>query len=496
MKKEMFFLCFLCIFANVQASVKDTLTAPIRFDFGGGVVAEGFIGVSAKTLYSDQLGYGFEEGAQPVETIRAPKKKKAVVDSLAYDFITAQGEAPFRFSVKLPEGNYKVTVTLGDKEGTSKTTVKAETRRLMLESITTAKGEVRKESFNVNIRTPKLSAGNTLKLDSHEWDAATGLIKTLTWDNKLTLQFNDEHPCVCAIEIEPLHNAITVFVIGDSTVTDQRSAGTWAQYLPRWFTGNVVIANHAESGQTLKGFRFQRRWDKVMESVKEGDYLFIQLGTNDEKSKGHDPMWPSDDRAGDWIRTHSAADTDYIWELAIMAVEARRHGVTPIIVSPMSKFDRTRLAPTHVMDAYGQNAPKAAELAGCAFIDLWGMSLDIIRAAGEDGLHVYSDGTHTNDYGGYLYSLCIAKGIKENGLELAKYLVDDLIDIDPKNPTPRYIDFTVPIEKRAAPVRKGSTSMGFAAEGLAPGQRFPGDTQGEAAHRAAEKAKKEQKTKK
>ena len=226
-----------------------------------------------------------------------------------------------------------------------------------------------------------------------------------------------------------------------------------------------------------------------MESVKPGDYLFIQLGTNDEKLKGHDPMWPSDDRAGDWIRTHSDAETDYIWELAIMVVEARRHGVTPVIVSPMTKFDRTRLTPTHVMDKYGENAPKAAQLTQCAFIDLWGMSIDIINAVGEDGLHVYSDGTHTNDYGGYLYSLCIAKGIKENKLGLAEFFVKDLIDIDPKNPQPRYVDFTVPIEKRVAPRKGGATSMGFAAEGLAPGQRFPGDTQGEATQRAKKQKK-------
>ncbi len=490
MKKVILTTLCVCIFSFsviAQETVHSSKPTSLRFDFGGGEVAEGFINVTAATGYSEMLGYGFEDGARIKEITRTPKRKKDS-DALNYDFITSEDGTPFRFSIKLPEGNYRVIVTLGDKNGTSKTTVRAETRRLMLESVTTTKGEIRKDSFNVNIRTPKLSAGNTIKLDSHEWDAKTGIIKTLTWDNKLTLQFNDEQPCVCAIEIVPLDNAITVFVIGDSTVTDQRSAGTWAQYLPRWFKDNIVIANHAESGQTLKGFRFQRRWDKVMESVKEGDYLFIQLGTNDEKKKGHDPMWPTEDRAGDWIRTHSDAETDYIWELAIMAVEACRHGVTPVIVSPMSKFDRKNLVPTHVMDAYGKNAAKAAELAQCAFIDLWSMSIDIINAVGEDALHVYSDGTHTNDYGGYLYSLCIAKGIKENKLALANYLTDDLIDIDPKNPTPRYTDFTVPIEKRIAPSHKSPTSMGFAAEGLAPGQRFPGDTQGEAEYRAKQKA--------
>ena len=73
--------------------------------------------------------------------------------------------------------------------------------------------------------------------------------------------------------------------------------------------------------------------------------------------------------------------------------------------------------------------------------------------------------------------------------EMFTYLYFKEMNIDPKNPTPRYADFTVPIEKRAAPRQKGATSMGFAAEGLAPGQRFPGDTQGEAEYRAAQKAK-------
>jgi hypothetical protein len=46
-------------------------------------------------------------------------------------------------TVALSEGNYKVTVTLGDKSGVSMTTVKSETGRLMLERIVTAKGKYR-----------------------------------------------------------------------------------------------------------------------------------------------------------------------------------------------------------------------------------------------------------------------------------------------------------------------------------------------------------------
>ncbi len=410
-----------------------------RFDFGSSTAAEGFTAVTGSMTYNEQRGFGFETDAKVTDVVNATG------DALTKDYVTSS-DPFFKFSVKLPEGNYKVTVTLGNTEGESRTTVKAENKRLMLESITTAPNETKNVSFNVNVRQPNLSEGNTIKLNSREWDKETKKAKTYTWDEKLTLQFNDSTPCVCAIEIEPLDKVITVFTIGDSTLTD--GGGVWAQYIPRWFDENVVVANHAESGMTIKGFRFGRRWDKVIESAKEGDYVFIQLGTNDQKSRGHDPMWATEDRAGDWVRTHSDAETDYIWSLATMAVEAKRNGLIPVIVSPLTKINRNTYTITDMMTPYGINARKAAELADCAYIDLWGMSVEIVNALGEGVLKVFSDGTHCDNYGGYLFALCIAKGIKENNLDLGKYFIEEMPDIDPKAPKPSFEEFTVPIEPR------------------------------------------------
>lgn len=427
---------FCCLSAGYALSAQT-----VKFDFGSGPVQDGYVQVNSSTVYSEATGYGFEPGAVVSDVLN--RKGNA----LTRDYVTS--DVPFRFSVRLPEGSYRVIVTLGNTEGTSCTTVKSEIRRLMVESFRTGRGDVADVPFNVNVRTPSLSGRNEIKLNSSEVDYATGAIKKLTWDDKLTLQFYDEAPCVCGLVIEPVpENTVTVFLIGDSTVTDQAGGGTWGQYLPRWFNTNVVVANHAESGMTIKGFRFGRRWDKVMESCKEGDYLFIQLGTNDEKSNGHDPMWEADDHAGDWIRTHSAADTDYIWELAAMAVEARRHGVTPVIVSPMTKINRADGSATQLMTPYGLNARKAAELAGCAFIDLWGMSMDIVKALGSQSVRAYSDGTHTDNYGAYLFSRAIVKGIRDNGLPLQQYVLPEAFGFDPAHPEPSLEDFKTPIEPR------------------------------------------------
>lgn len=430
--------------AIALASTVSAGAQTFKFDFGSAKAANGYTPVTSATAYSDELGYGFDPGS----TITDVTRRRG--NALNSDYVTSEGV--FKFSVKLPEGNWKVTLTLGDTEGTSNTVVKSEIRRLMTGVVATDMAEVREVSFNCNTRTPQLSKNNTLKLNSSEYDYQTGAIKKITWDDKLTLQFYGERPCVSSLVVEPAaSDVITVFIIGDSTVTDQAGGGTWGQYLPRWFDEGVVVANHAESGMTIKGFRFGRRWDKIMESCKEGDYLFIQLGTNDEKSRGHDPMWDSEDQAGDWIRTHSAPETDYIWELAAMAVEAARHGVTPVIVSPMTKINRKDATATSLMTPYGVNAPKAAELAGCAYIDLWGMSMDIVKALGQDALHAYSDGTHTDNYGAYLFSLGIVKGIRENGLGLSKHIAADTPAFDPKAPKPSFAEFPIPIEPRRAP---------------------------------------------
>src|SRR5262249_42863518 len=118
-----------------------------QLDFGSGKVAPGFLPVLPESIYNQELGYGFEPGA----TISAVDRGGD--DPLRGDFCTS--DRPFSFSVALPEGNYRVTVTLGDRAGESTTTVKAELRRLMLERVRTAPGEFKTCTFTANIRTPR-----------------------------------------------------------------------------------------------------------------------------------------------------------------------------------------------------------------------------------------------------------------------------------------------------------------------------------------------------
>jgi hypothetical protein len=66
------------------------------------------------------------------------------------------------------------------------------------------------------------------------------------------------------------------------------------------------------------------------------------------------------------------------------------------------------------------------------------MSQKFYQALGPDVKLAFQDGvTHHNNYGSYELSKCIVLGIKQDKLDLAKYIVDDFpADFDPAKPDP------------------------------------------------------------
>ena len=111
---------------------EESKARPWKFDFGNGPVKDGFTRVSTSDIYSPEKGFGIVS-ANPVKAENIKGN-----DPLTDDWVTSN--QPFYFKVDLPEGRYKITLTLGNPAGESATTVKAESRRLMLENVQTRKG--------------------------------------------------------------------------------------------------------------------------------------------------------------------------------------------------------------------------------------------------------------------------------------------------------------------------------------------------------------------
>lgn len=380
-----------------------------NFDFTGEVVSESRTFVTWKTAYDSEQGYGFLSDA------------KLKNGSLAV------------FAVDLDEGNYEVTIRFGHSDHPTSTTIKTESRRLMLEKVETKAGEFVTRMFTVNVRRPQITSDRTTKLNSRE----LGPPMHPDWDDQLTFEFNGKRPGVASLAIQQTTEALTVFIAGDSTVTDQRNepfAG-WGQMLPRFFGPGVAVSNQAESGLALRSFEYQRRLEKLLSMMQSGDYLLIQFGHNDQK----------DQREG------AGPFTTYKARLAefVEAVRARR-GI-PILVTSMERLrmdeDGTQ---TPTLADYAEAVRQVGKEQNAPVIDLNAMSLKFYAALGPrrctKAFTFYpagtfpgrdeelKDRTHHNSYGAYELARCVAEEIREHVPELAKHLTNDAGRFDPGRP--------------------------------------------------------------
>ena len=412
----------LCSIAssNVRANAERT---EYKFDFGQGKVASGYTQVVWETIYSQKLGYGFEPGSHIISINRHTENE------LTGDLCTSS--EPFYFSIKLPEGNYKVTIIFGDQKNESITTVKAELRRLMLEKIKTEPGEYKTKTIIVNIRTPNISNGGQVSLKDREKTT-----EFLAWDDKLTLEFNDENPCICAMEISKVDNIPVIYLLGDSTVCDQPTEpwNSWGQMLPRFFKPEIAIANHAESGESIRSSIAAGRIKKIMDIIKPGDYVFVQFGHNDMKNRAQNAL------------------AEYKSDYKKLVSDICSKGAIPVLVTSM---ERKTGVNSNTLGNYPETVRQVAKEEDAILIDLNSMGKVLYKALGNNIDKAFQDGTHHNNFGSYELAKCIVEGIRQNIPDLAKYIVDDFSGFNPENPD-SFVTFSIPastINTSEMPVR-------------------------------------------
>ncbi|AWW31193.1 rhamnogalacturonan acetylesterase [Echinicola strongylocentroti] len=433
--RSLFFLAAsLLLLTNLTAQT-------YKFDFGNGAVANGYKQVLPDMAYSADRGFGFLES-----------KKLEAVDrqgnALKGDLISS--DEPFFFTVDVPEGNYDVKVILGDKAGTSSTTIRVENRRLMLDKTDTKRGEQVKELFSVHVRYPEIAGTDKkVRLKSRE-------LAYFHWDHQLTIEFNGDAPKVAAVEITPNTKAPTVFLAGNSTVVDQANEpwAAWGQMFPVFFKpSKAVIANHAESGETLKAFKGAGRLENVLSLMKPGDYLFIEFAHNDQKPGG----------------SHVEPFTTYQEMIREYAAAAKAKGGIPVLVTSMHRrrFDENGKI-INTLDDYPEAMRQLAKEDGIALIDLNAMSKVLYEAWGVEAskkafVHFpagtfegqsedFADNTHFSTYGAYQLARCVVEGLKQTDLKLKKYLKKGIPSYDPANP-PSFEDFYWPLSPKVSVIK-------------------------------------------
>ena len=342
---------------------------------------------ASQPIYSDATGYGFDFNSQP--------------DPHTF--------APYFFSVRVPDGNYRVSVTIGHRKKAASTAIRAESRRLFVEETPTRKGEFRTFTFLVNKRSPRIDDQREVRLKPREHTY-------LNWDDRLTFEFAGNAPAVKEITIEPDTTAKTLFLIGNSTVVDQESEpyASWGQFIPRWLGDRIAVSNHAESGLACTSFLGQLRLEKILASMHNGDFVFVEFGHNDQKEHG----------VGD------GAWYNFSHQLKIFIDRVRTAGGNIAFVTPTQRrsFDENG----HIRETHG-DYPDAMRLVAkrenVPVIELHEMTRTFFETLGVEGsksalVHYpantfpnqpkdLADNTHFNSYGAYEVAKMVVLGIRE-----------------------------------------------------------------------------------
>lgn len=360
----------------------------------------------------------------------------AFTETPAMPATARRGLKVFVDTKKLDVGNYDVTFTFGDKEKATRNWVKFEGRRVALAEVTTKPGETKKISFTARVKGP------ATKSDGPSGEAP--------YPYALSLTVITDAPGVSEPEIVRNDSARVVYLCGDSTVTDQQGEpwGSWGQCLPAFFGKGLAVANFARSGLTTKSFRDQGRLDRILDSLKEGDFVLVQFGHNDQK------------------RPELAPETGYTAQLVDYVERIRAKGGRPVIVSSV---ERLRFSPDGAQEPktlldYANAAKAVATEKGLPCIDLNDASYRMYGSMGakdsprllctatiEEQRRDYfgegkgyngrpvrniADKTHHSIYGAYVMAHYIADRLAEIDPALAAARREGVKALDPANVEP------------------------------------------------------------
>lgn len=168
---------------------------------------------------------------------------------------------------------------------------------------------------------------------------------------------------------------ITVYTIGDSTMANKKAEvypeTGWGQVFQNYFDAKVKVSNHAVNGRSSKSFIDEGRWKVVFDSLKRGDFVFIQFGHNDEKI--------------DKPAVYADASSTYKQNLEKYVVETRAKGATPILLTSIvrRKFDESG----KLVDTHGKYPDAVREVAinlKVKFIDMQLLTHALISSLGNE----------------------------------------------------------------------------------------------------------------
>lgn len=219
---------------------------------------------------------------------------------------------------------------------------------------------------------------------------------------------------------------ITVWMIGDSTMSVKKEKAYpetgWGMPFSTFFNDKVSVRNRAQNGRSTRSFINENRWADVLDSLKEGDYLIIEFGHNDEKT--------------DKPKVGTSLDT-YNSNLAMFVLEARKKKAFPVLMTPIArrKFTDGKLTDTH--KGYPGVVRHLSDSLKVPMVDMLHKTETLLSGLGDeqsvalfnyvDSGHVNypkgnKDDTHLSPEGAKAIALLAVEGLRELKLPLISFL--------------------------------------------------------------------------
>lgn len=221
-------------------------------------------------------------------------------------------------------------------------------------------------------------------------------------------------------------NHPVVFLIGDSTVKCGNGDGSdgkwgWGSFFQNYFdTKRISIENHALGGRSSRTFYTEGLWDKVIPSVKKGDYVIMDFGHNDGgpyntgRARASLPGIGEESQKFVMERDGSTEDVfTFGHYLRLYARQAKANGATVIITSHTPRNSWTGDKMDRCTDTYAKWSREVANSEGVYYIDLNDLTAKKFEAMGkEKTASYYGDGTHNNQAGAILNAESVIEGIR------------------------------------------------------------------------------------
>lgn len=201
-----------------------------------------------------------------------------------------------------------------------------------------------------------------------------------------------------------------IFYAGDSTVKFNKIS-TYpqtgiSQALLLYLKDSVEVKSFAQNGRSTKSFLDEGRLTLIERKMKEGDFLFIQFGHNDEK----------DDPA-----RHTDPDTTFTENLMRFISAARDKGARPVLITPIARrlFDDNGVFLPGSHGAYPEAVWRTGREAGVPVIDMTSITEKYLAALGDLASKAYfmwpKDNTHLKPEGAVLMAGFLCDELKKLG---------------------------------------------------------------------------------